>query len=117
MSSIDKPSATDLPRKPLGELRHWSTYATVGQWFQDYHGYVPIQMPAGLQRLIDQTGLSFPDAYRTLLGAGTIIHINPADDAEPLTAPEAGANGAGDSRADTTPAHTPDVMTPRRTSS
>jgi hypothetical protein len=70
-------------RKPKSELRHWSTYATVGEWFADYQGYVPIQIPHAIDRLIRATGLSFPDAYRHLLRRGTIIHIDPADDLEP----------------------------------
>ena len=70
-------------RKPRSELRHWSTYATVGEWFADYRGYVPIQMPHAIDRLTKRTGLSFPDAYRTLLRGGAIIHIEPADDLEP----------------------------------
>jgi hypothetical protein len=82
-------SADDLigpglwPRKPRAELRHWSTYATVGAWYADYIGYVPIQQAASLDRLIRQTGMSFPDAYRTLVERRKIIHIDPADDLEP----------------------------------
>jgi len=83
MSSTDKPSGAYLSTKPRSELRHWSTYASVSEWFQDYHGYVPIQMAAGLDRLIRDTGMSFPDAYRALLGAGKIIHVDPVDDLEP----------------------------------
>jgi hypothetical protein len=71
------------PQKPQTELRHWSTYTSVGEWFDDYHGYVPIQMAAALGRLTRDNGMSFPDAYRLLLGRGAIIHIDPADDAEP----------------------------------
>ena len=69
-------------RKPREQLRRWSTYATVGEWFTDYAGYVPIQIPAAISRLIRNTGMSFPDAYRTLLKRGAIIHLDPADDAE-----------------------------------
>jgi hypothetical protein len=70
-------------RKPQSELRHWSTYATVGEWFADYRGYVPIQMAHAIDRLIRRSGMSFPDAYRALLRHGAIIHIDPADDLEP----------------------------------
>jgi hypothetical protein len=83
MSSTDKPSGAYLSTKPRSELRHWSTYASVSEWFQDYHGYVPIQMAAGLDRQMRGTGTSFPDAYRALLGIGAIIHIDPVDDLEP----------------------------------
>ena len=70
-------------RKPRTELRHWSTYTTVGEWWDDYIGYVPIHQAAGLDRLIRVNGLSFPDAYRQLLRRGAIIHLDPADDLEP----------------------------------
>lgn len=70
-------------RKPRSVLRHWSTYATVGGWFADHHGYVPIQMPHAIHQLIKRTRLSFPDAYRTLLHGGAIIHLDPADDPVP----------------------------------
>lgn len=29
-------------RKPRSELRHWSIYTTVFEWWEDYKGYVPI---------------------------------------------------------------------------
>ena len=35
------------PRKPRTELRHWSTYTSVGAWYADYRGYVPIQQGHG----------------------------------------------------------------------
>ena len=91
MSSTDEPSGATLPMTPRSELRHWSTYATVGEWFHDHHGYVPIQMAAGLDRQMRATGMSFPDAYRALLGIGAIIHVDPADDLEP---PPAGPRDA-----------------------
>ena len=83
MPTTDDRAGESLARKPRSELRHWSTYATVSEWFRDYHGYVPIQMAAGLDRLMRDTGKSFPEAYRTLVGKGRIIHIDPADDREP----------------------------------
>ncbi len=71
-------------RKPRSELRHWSTYASVGEWFNDYHGYVPIQMPHALQRFQQANpGMTFREAYAGLLGAGTIIHVGPTSDAIP----------------------------------
>lgn len=72
-------------RKPRSELRHWSTYASVDEWFGDYRGYVPIQMAAGLGRLMRQhPGLTFADAYATLLHAGAIIEL---ESEEPRPAP------------------------------
>ena len=83
MSSTDEPAPGQPPTKPRSELRHWSEYASVSEWFRDYRGCVPIQMAAGLDRLIRDTGMSFPDAYRALLRARTIIHVDPVDDLEP----------------------------------
>jgi hypothetical protein len=71
------------PRKPRAELRHWSTYAPVGEWYADYRGYVPDQAAAP-GRLTREGGMSFRDVYRLLLKRGAIIHINPADDMEPV---------------------------------
>lgn len=71
-------------RKPRSELRHWSTYASVGEWFNDYHGYVPIQMPHALSQLLKANpGMTFREAYARLLRVGAIIHIDPAGDAIP----------------------------------
>jgi hypothetical protein len=39
------------PPKPRVKLRHWSTYASVGEWYADYRGYVPILQAAALGRL------------------------------------------------------------------
>ena len=71
------------PRKPRAELRHWSTYTSVGEWYADYRGYVPIQQAAALGRLTRDGTMSFRDAYRLLLRRGAIIHLDPADDVEP----------------------------------
>jgi hypothetical protein len=71
-------------RKRKDDLRHWSTYRTASEWFADHHGFVPIQMAAALGRTIGERGLSFPNAYRHLLGMGAIIHLDPADDEIPV---------------------------------
>jgi hypothetical protein len=66
-------------RKPKSELRHWSTYASVGEWYDDYHGYVPSMMAVGLSQLMrKQPELTFPQAYASLLGAGRIIELHGA---------------------------------------
>lgn len=71
-------------RKPESALRHWSTYASVGEWFGDYHGYVPIQIPHALSQLQQaHPEMTFPEAYAHLLHRGTIIHVDPADDELP----------------------------------
>jgi len=95
MPSTDEQASPWLTRKPRSELRHWSTYDPVDEWYRDYHGYVPVDAALGLRRLIRETGMSFPDAYRTLLGAGKIIHIDPSDDIEPPAAGPGPASGDG----------------------
>lgn len=71
-------------RKPRAELRHWSTYRSVGAWFDDHRGHVPIQMATGLGRLMQANPeMTFPEAYAHLLHEGAIIHVDPADDALP----------------------------------
>jgi hypothetical protein len=64
-------------------LRDPLTYTSVGEWFADYHGFVPIQMAHGLSQTMTARGLSFPDAYRLLRDGGAIIELQPAS-----TAPE-----------------------------
>jgi hypothetical protein len=71
------------PRKPRAELRHWSTYTSVEEWYADHRGYVPIQQAAALGRLTRDGTMSFRDAYRLLLRHRAIIHLDPADDIEP----------------------------------
>ena len=85
------------PRKPRAELRHWSTYTSVSEWYADHRGYVPIQAAAALGRLTRDGTLSFRDAYRLLLRRGAIIHLDPADDVEPGTSSleDADAQGGG----------------------
>lgn len=58
-------------RKPRSELRHWSTYTSVGKWYTDSRGYVPIEQAAALDRLTRDGAMSFRDAYRLLLRRGT----------------------------------------------
>ena len=71
-------------RKPESELRHWSTYASVTDWFDDYHGYVPIEMAAGLSRLMrEHPELTFPQAYAWLVHTGAIIELHPQGEDQP----------------------------------
>ncbi len=64
-------------RKPKSELRHWSTYASVGEWYDDYNGYVPSMMAVGLSQLMRRRPeLTFPEAYASLLGGGRIIELH-----------------------------------------
>lgn len=74
---------TPLPRKPRSALRHWSTYVSVSEWYADYHGYVPVQIAAALDRVVREHGRSFAEAYALLLRRGAIIHIDPEDDEIP----------------------------------
>ncbi len=76
------------PRKPQAELRHWSTYTSVGEWYTDHRGYVPIQMAAGISRTMKERGMTFREAYTYLLHRRVIIHVDPADDAVPAESAE-----------------------------
>ena len=76
------------PRKPRAELRHWSTYTSVGEWYADHRGYVPIQMAAGISRTMKERRMTFREAYEYLLRRRAIIHIDPADDAIPAVPAE-----------------------------
>lgn len=62
-------------------LRDPHAYATVGEWYADYAGFVPIQAAQALSRAMRQRGLTFADAYDLLRGAGAIVELSrtPAD--------------------------------------
>lgn len=50
----------------------------MGEWYTDHRGNVPIQIAHGLDVTMRRHGLSFPDAYRLLLGGdcrGRLIPI------------------------------------------
>ena len=72
------------------ELPHWSTYDSVGAWYRDRIGRVPVQMAHSIDRTMKLRGLTFREAYRLLLRGGAIIHIDPTDDIEPDELPIAG---------------------------
>ena len=62
-------------RVPHHRLRHWSTYATAGEYWADYRGYVPIQQMVVISQVMRARGCTFVEAYRVLLDTGAIIHI------------------------------------------
>ena len=70
------PDAADDGRKPRAELRDPLTYSSVGEWFNDYRGYVPIQMAHALDRYMRRTGATFAEAYAALRSAGAIIELD-----------------------------------------
>lgn len=74
--------ATDDLELRRARLRDPLTYATVGEWYADYHGLVPIQMAHALSRVMATRGVSFPEAYRLLRDAGAIVEL-PAPGATP----------------------------------
>ena len=63
-------------RKPLDQLRDPLSYSTVGEWYRDYRGYVPIQMVQGLAQYVTRTGATFAEAYAALRSAGAIIELD-----------------------------------------
>ena len=45
-------------------------YASVGDWYDEHHGRVPIQAAAGLDRYIRLHGCTFAEAFKALSGPG-----------------------------------------------
>jgi hypothetical protein len=58
--------------------RDISTYTSVGEWYEDYRGRVPVQTAAALARLMNKEGISFPEAYARLMSEGSIIEVDGA---------------------------------------
>ena len=86
-----RPSARDIPerprpttslpaKKPRSELRHWSTYGSAGEYWNDYRGYVPLAMMAGISSVMRTHGMTFREAFAALLRAGAIVHVDPEDE-------------------------------------
>lgn len=57
-------------------LRDPATYATVGEWYAGYRGFVPIQMAHALSTLIQRDAITFAEAHRRLRDADAIIEIS-----------------------------------------
>jgi hypothetical protein len=73
-------------RKREAQLRHWSSYRSVGEWYDEYHGHVPIQMAVGLSRPMRRhPDLTFPEAYIHLIPARTIIELDPNGFDDPVS--------------------------------
>jgi hypothetical protein len=58
------------------ELRDPLTYTSVGEWFADYRGRVPIEMAIALDRYMKRTGRTFAEAWTALRKKGAIIMVN-----------------------------------------
>jgi hypothetical protein len=72
---------TSLPaKKPRSELRHWSTYNSAGEYWDDYRGYVPLPMMVGISSVMRTHGMTFQEAFAALLRAGAIVHVDPEDE-------------------------------------
>ena len=56
-----------------------SKYKTVGEWYAEHRGRVPVQMAAALEKLMRDEGLTFPDAYVKLVAADRIVEIDEAN--------------------------------------
>lgn len=65
-------------RKPKDQLRHWSGYDSPHDYYEDYRGYISIQMIIGISQTMRRHGLSFVGAYVLLLGGGAIIELDAA---------------------------------------
>jgi len=59
-------------------LRDPHAYATVGEWYADYAGFVPIQAAQALSRVMRQRGLTFRAAYDLLCDAGAVVELDEA---------------------------------------
>ncbi len=53
-----------------------SKYKTVGEWYADVRGRVPIQMAQALEKVMKERKLTLPQAYRLLVELGQIIEID-----------------------------------------
>ena len=73
-SSEPVPPHANLPpghRCRVDDLR----YESVGAWFEDHRGRVPIQAAAALDRYSRDHGCSFAEAFTALTNGGPIILI------------------------------------------
>jgi hypothetical protein len=59
-----------------------SRFRTVGEWCGEYRGRVPVQMAAGLERMMSETGSSFPEVHARLVARGSILEIDGPSAAE-----------------------------------
>lgn len=60
------------------------TYTTVGEWWRDYRGFVPIQMAQGLGQAMDRNRITFAEAWDLLCRRGNIILLDqPGPDGTP----------------------------------
>jgi hypothetical protein len=57
-------------------------YPSVGAWWEDHRGRVPIQMAAGLDRYVREHGVSFGEAFQALLDRGAIVLIREQPEAD-----------------------------------
>jgi hypothetical protein len=78
---MSETNRSDSPDARRARQRPPDTYDSVSAWYADYQGFVPLPMAHALSRLT-ASGMSFPDAYRTLLEQGRIIEIEPPAAAE-----------------------------------
>lgn len=69
-------------RTPLSELRHWSEYETVGEWYADFRGYVPAgPMAVGFERRMRERGRTFREAFAQLMvDGGRAVSVHPGEE-------------------------------------
>ncbi len=70
--------ADDDTQHQVRRARHRrpESYESVSAWWADYRGSVPITMAHALSRLTD-TGMTFGDAYLSLIRKGAIVELDP----------------------------------------
>lgn len=73
---MTEPETSESREERRSRQRRPETYASVTEWWADYRGFVPIAMAHGLSQLMAK-GMSFHDAYLSLVEAGGIVEIDP----------------------------------------
>jgi hypothetical protein len=70
-----------MRRTPESELRHWSTYESLTDWYLDFHGYVPQALAWALSRRMEANpGTTFRKAYAAMLGRRASIPVHEGDE-------------------------------------
>ncbi len=64
--------------------RRPETYESVSAWWADYQGSIPLAMAHALSRLTD-SGMSFGDAYLSLIRKGAVVELDPWPRTEEIT--------------------------------
>ncbi len=68
-------------RTPVDQLRHWSEYETVGDWYGAFGGYVPTAVARGVSDRMRERGLTFREAYaQVCVREGRLVSVHAGDE-------------------------------------